>query len=545
LGATDQSLSTTNAVQFNSAIVDSTGTEALLVRKNGDTGDVFVVDTTNQLCRFQTNTNNNLFIENSTNGVHLKGHDNGSLGGVFRELTFTGSKLSFLTGFGSAQDALVIDRNGGNGDTTIIKIDTISTIIDGTGTEALLVRKNGDTGDVFTVDTTNSLVTVSGKFNASVAKSGTPSVSGEYMALTTSTFTDNATSGSGTATVMAFNAIAAPTLAATNASVTTTDSATLYIGGSPIAGTNQTITNGYSLWVDSGNVRLDGGFSCPSANINAFGLTLTETTEATSVSTGSIATLGGVGIAKRLWARDLNVGSSSATMTGSATFRANIDCGLNISGTSSGMSLQSHDQGNSGGTARDLILSGRDLSFTTNDGSFLSAKIDSTNATFYKTVDSTSATTGGVVINGGVGIAKNIFIGGKGTIDETSTEALLVRKEGDTGDVFTVDTTNSKVLCSVVQSTSGNVSVTTGGVVLTSFQSKSGFITIGWGNGTRLCFFDWSEGLNTNNITSLTTTSSSNDVTLTLNYNNPVMEIVATSNTTLTVYWSVVFTGQY
>ena len=47
LGATDQALATTDAVQFNSAIIDSTGTEALLVRKDADGGDVFTVDTTN------------------------------------------------------------------------------------------------------------------------------------------------------------------------------------------------------------------------------------------------------------------------------------------------------------------------------------------------------------------------------------------------------------------------------------------------------------------------------------------------------------------
>ena len=82
--------------------------------------------------------------------------------------------------------------------------------------------------------------------------------SGAYIQLAASTFTDNNTSASGTAAAMVFNSIAAPTLAATNASVTTTDAATLYIAGAPTAGTNQTITNAYALWVDSGNVQMDG-----------------------------------------------------------------------------------------------------------------------------------------------------------------------------------------------------------------------------------------------------------------------------------------------
>ena len=43
----DQAVKTTSDVIFNSAIIDSTGTEAFLVRKNADGGDLFVVDTTN------------------------------------------------------------------------------------------------------------------------------------------------------------------------------------------------------------------------------------------------------------------------------------------------------------------------------------------------------------------------------------------------------------------------------------------------------------------------------------------------------------------
>ena len=48
-----------------------------------------------------------------------------------------------------------------------------------------------------------------------------------------------------------------PTLTATNA-VTATDCATLRIAGVPVASTNVTITNPWALWVDAGNVRLDG-----------------------------------------------------------------------------------------------------------------------------------------------------------------------------------------------------------------------------------------------------------------------------------------------
>lgn len=51
--------------------------------------------------------------------------------------------------------------------------------------------------------------------------------------------------------------ILAPTYSFVGAS-TITNAATVYISGAPTAGTNATITNNYALWVDAGEVRIDG-----------------------------------------------------------------------------------------------------------------------------------------------------------------------------------------------------------------------------------------------------------------------------------------------
>jgi hypothetical protein len=73
-----------------------------------------------------------------------------------------------------------------------------------------------DAGRVGIGDTTpDSLFDIEG------AISGTPSSTGAWLNYTGSTFTDNATSGSGTATTFAANAFGQPTLAATNSNVTT------------------------------------------------------------------------------------------------------------------------------------------------------------------------------------------------------------------------------------------------------------------------------------------------------------------------------------
>lgn len=97
------------------------------------------------------------------------------------------------------------------------------------------------------------------------AQSGTPGVStGAYLNIAAATFTDNATAGSGTATSFAAHAIARPTLAASNSSVTTTDATVWYLAGPVAAGTNQTLTNAWSLWLASpaagtaNAMRLDG-----------------------------------------------------------------------------------------------------------------------------------------------------------------------------------------------------------------------------------------------------------------------------------------------
>ncbi len=83
-------------------------------------------------------------------------------------------------------------------------------------------------------------------------------LNGIQLQASASTFTDSSTAISGTATNAVFNSFGIPTLAASNATVTTTNAATLYVAGAPTAGTNQTITNAYSLWVDAGTARFDG-----------------------------------------------------------------------------------------------------------------------------------------------------------------------------------------------------------------------------------------------------------------------------------------------
>jgi len=89
------------------------------------------------------------------------------------------------------------------------------------------------------------------------AKTGTPSTTGGTWNMAAHTYTDSATAASGTATAWTGVSVQRPTLAASNTTVTTTDAATVYIANGPAAGSNQTLTNSWGLWVDDGAVRLD------------------------------------------------------------------------------------------------------------------------------------------------------------------------------------------------------------------------------------------------------------------------------------------------
>ena len=61
------------------------------------------------------------------------------------------------------------------------------------------------------------------------------------------------------------------------------------------------------------------------------------------------------------------------------------------------------------------------------------------------TIDGDLTITGDLQVNGGGSLSFDEIIEGTSVIDVTDTEAFLVRKNGDGGDIFTVDTTNSLV----------------------------------------------------------------------------------------------------
>jgi len=125
----------------------------------------------------------------------------------------------------------------------------VATLFSGTGLTAA--------SSVINVDAAQSGITSLGTLTG-LALGGNKSVTpgdGAMIHLDSGTITDSNTSGSGTAALYTHVRIEPPTLAATNSSVTTTTAATLYVAGLASAGSNQTITNNYGVWIFQSAVR--------------------------------------------------------------------------------------------------------------------------------------------------------------------------------------------------------------------------------------------------------------------------------------------------
>ena len=185
---------------------------------------------------------------------------------------------------------------------------------------------DGDTAHLTTNQTLSGVKT----FSAPIISDGDRTLApGDGAAIHVDAFdvTDGTTEASSTVAKYTHVKIESPRLAATNSSVTTNDAATLYISGAPIASINQTITNAYALWVDTGNARFDGNIDLE-GDIDVNGTLETDalTVGGTNVLTGSLITTLGT-ISAGVWeGTDIEVahgGTGASTLTDNAVLLGN------------------------------------------------------------------------------------------------------------------------------------------------------------------------------------------------------------------------------
>ena len=194
-------------------------------------------------------------------------------------------------------------KDGYQGSSNVTTLGTIGT---GTwqGTAIASGYLDSDTAHLSGTQTFSGVKTfgIGGIFNKGIVSEGNRASmlnDGTAIHVDAQDVTDESTSASGTAASFRQVSIERPRLMATNSSVTTTDASTLYISNSPLASTNQTITNAWSLWVDAGNARFDGSiYSGSTEAVNSSGLlTVANQSNITGVGTISSGTWQGTAIA--------------------------------------------------------------------------------------------------------------------------------------------------------------------------------------------------------------------------------------------------------
>lgn len=191
---------------------------------------------------------------------------------------------------------------------------------------------------------------------------GSPSItSGSFFTVLPSTFTNNSTISSGSVSSWYANYISASTLSATNIGVTTNRAANFYVKSNVIVGGNQTIiynsamTIGYVSNVTGGNMNTQLSFERSDGNPLS-GIYTESSTNKLVFMNGSLSGGGGIGI---------------YTIKDTPVIYSNIPSSTNITPTPY-------------------------------------VQLLNTTSTFYSTVNSNSLSTGSLILQGGLAVAKNI-----------------------------------------------------------------------------------------------------------------------------------------
>ena len=346
----------------------------------------------------------------------------------------------------------------------------------------------GHTDDTDLITVADGSATLAGILIIDGNRSVTPS-DGAAIHVDTHTVTDSNTSGSGTAAKFTQVNFEAPTLAATNSSVTTSDAATLYISGAPSAGTNQTITRGWAVWVDAGNVRFDGSLYAGTteamdssglvtvanqSNITGVGTITSGTWEGTTVAVDQGGT-GATSLNNLITLGTHTTGSYVATITGgtgivsdAGTSGENLDHTLSIDlnevgevAIANGDYIAFMDATDSGATKKEALhdvatlFAGTGLSASS---SVINVDAAQTGITSVGALDGGSITSNfGSIDNGASAITTTGAISG-GTIDATTDFTIGTTVITDDSIVMTPDTSDTVTIAAAAN---GALNITT------------------------------------------------------------------------------------
>jgi cytoskeletal protein CcmA (bactofilin family) len=230
--------------------------------------------------------------------------------------------------------------------------------------------------------------------------------------------------------------------------------------------TTSTDQNSGALIVQNGGVGIE-------ENLNVGGVTkVWDATDATTTTSGALQVVGGLGVAKTVFAADLSSGSvdvtdatgSISTTTGALTVGGGVGIVENLFVGGTGKIENATDATTTTSGALQVV-GGLGVAKTVFAADLSSGSVDVTDAT-----GSTSTATGALTVGGGVGIAENLFVGGTGKIedatDATTTTSGALQVVGGLGvakTVFAADLSSGSV---DVTDATGSTSTATGSLTV-------------------------------------------------------------------------------
>ena len=221
--------------------------------------------------------------------------------------------------------------------------------------------------------------------------------------------------------------------------VTNTTASTSSTTGSMVIGGGLGVNTDINV---GGNGTIDGNLIVGGTITSSAGVQSSNTTESTSTTTGAFVIGGGLGIGGNIFIGGVgnftNTTPTTSTTTGSIVTSGGIGAsgGMYLGGVFNGMDTTGSTSPTTGaaiiaggvGIGENLNVAGNGVF----SGSLsVAGNISSTGGTvtFTNTIDSTSPTGGSMVVMGGVGIAKSLFVGST-TVSTSATSGGLVVSGG-------------------------------------------------------------------------------------------------------------------
>jgi enhancing lycopene biosynthesis protein 2 len=220
-------------------------------------------------------------------------------------------------------------------------------------------------------------------------------------------------------------------------------------------------------------------------------ITINNTTDSTSVSTGALIVKGGLGVAKSLFTDSLDVNEcyingsipSTSTTTGSLV----VSGGMGLSGN-----IYAFGNINSQGQIQGIT---ENITGTNSNAIYCVGGIEGDLLKSDSTVDSTSISTGSIICSGGLGVAKNTFVGGTmniqgiteitNTTDSTSTSTGAFIVDGGLGVAKNANLNSTTVSSIQVNGTTGITGITTITNTTNSNSTSNGAIVVNGGMGLK------------------------------------------------------------